>query len=84
MRTIIPELAATGENEVVNLYNDSLVAKSFAATRGLGKIRHLEVEPPWLQECLRHGKIAVQKIVGKDSVADVLTSTMVRMASRDC
>lgn len=58
---------------MVNSHTDSSVAKSFAARRGLGKMRHLEVKPLWLQECVRHGKIAVQKIAGSDSVADVLT-----------
>lgn len=72
MRAMLSVLRATGELEVVNLFTDSSVAKSSAATRGPEKMRHLEVNFRWLQECVGHGKIAIQKIAGTYNVAGVL------------
>ena len=59
--------------ELVRIWTDSSVAKSFVATRGLGKMRHLEVKLLFLQECLQHGRFEVGKVHGATNVADALT-----------
>jgi hypothetical protein len=59
--------------EVIKVFTDSSVAKSFVATRGLGKMRHLEVKLLWLQECVQRGRLKVGKVKGTNNVADILT-----------
>ena len=46
MQTLLGELGAVTE---LQLFLDSSAAKGFAATRGIGKMRHLEVKDLWLQ-----------------------------------
>lgn len=83
MRAMVAELLATDEPGAVSLHTGSSAAKSFAPTRGPGRMRHLEVKSLWLQERMRQGKVEVWKVAGANSVADILTSTMGRRASRD-
>ena len=52
---------------------DASVAKSLAARRGLGGIRHIEVNQLWLQEKVNDGTIEVEKVKGETNRADVLT-----------
>ena len=49
------------------------VANSLAARRGLGGIRHIEVNQLWLQEKVSDGTIEVEKVKGETNRADVLT-----------
>ena len=52
---------------------DSSSAKSFASTRGLGRMRHLEVIDLGLQALVKYGRVTLRKIPGSDNVSDVLT-----------
>ena len=52
---------------------DASVAKSLASRRGLGGIRHIEVNQLWLQEKVNKGTIEVEKVKGETNRADVLT-----------
>ena len=52
---------------------DASVAKSLASRRGLGGIRHIEVNQLWLQEKVNKGTIEVEKVKGEINRADVLT-----------
>ena len=52
---------------------DSSSAKSFASTRGLGRMRHLEVKDLWLQALVKDGRVTLRKIPGSYNVSDVLT-----------
>ena len=52
---------------------DASVAKSLAARRGLGGIRHIEVNQLWLQEKVNNGTIEIEKVKGEINRADVLT-----------
>ena len=55
---------------------DSSSAKSFAPTRGLGRMRHLEVKDLWLQALVKDGRVTLRKIPGSYSVSDVLSTPM--------
>ena len=73
VKTILNELGLTANVQMARVCTDSSVAKSFSATRGLGKMRHIDVKLLWLQEQVRSGRIAIEKIRGETNVADVLT-----------
>ena len=55
------------------LMTDSAAAKSFSSTRGLRRMRHVEVQDLWLQELVQKGRLHVLKINGLVNVADTLT-----------
>ena len=75
-KTVLEEL---GEKmELVVISTDSSAAKSFVATRGLGKMRHLEVKDLWMQELVRKGRLKVAKVRGDQNPADPLTKFLDR------
>ena len=55
------------------LATDASAAKAIAQRRGLGKVRHIEVNPLWLQEHVSNGIFEVIKVNGSDNPADMLT-----------
>ena len=67
------EMGTVTKLSIVQVFTDSSVAKSFVSTRGLGKMRHLEVKLLWLQECVQRGRLLVGKVSGKSNIADALT-----------
>ena len=73
MRTVMTEMGLSPQLKMVRISTDSSVAKSFVATRGLGKMRHLEVKFLWLQEIVQMGKVRVEKVSGATNIADALT-----------
>jgi len=62
-----------GIHAEVHMYTDSSAAKGIASRRGLGKVRHIEVNQLWLQDQVHSGKITLTKIAGTDNCADILT-----------
>ena len=56
----------------VNLSTDSSAAKGIASRRGLGRVRHVELNELWLQDQVARGRIAVHKIRGEDNFSDSL------------
>ena len=40
---------------------------------GVGSVRHLEVNPLWIQDRVRRGDIEIEKVGGKSNIADALT-----------
>ena len=60
-------------NKRLRIKTDASVAKSLASRRGLGGIRHIEVNQLWLQEKVNNGTIEVEKVKGEVNRADVLT-----------
>jgi hypothetical protein len=72
LKTVLEELDLKVSLHVL-AFTDSSVAKSFAATRGLGRMRHLSVKALWLQEAVQHGRLTVKKVRGPDNPADALT-----------
>ena len=52
---------------------DSLAAKSFFSQRGVGQMRHIEVQNLWLQEAICRGRVRIEKIRGDENPADPFT-----------
>ena len=57
----------------IRVKTDASVAKSMTTRRGLGGIRHIEVNQLWLQEKVNNGTIEIEKVKGETNRADVLT-----------
>ncbi len=65
--------ADLGGKLVVRMWIDSSSCKSIASRSGLGKLRHIEVKFPWLQDATRGGRLLIKKINGMQNPADPLT-----------
>ena len=52
---------------------DASAAKGIATRKGLGKVRHTDVNLLRLQDKVREGVLNVRKICGRDNGADTLT-----------
>ncbi len=52
---------------------DSSAAEGIASRKGLGKVRHLEVNQLWLQDKVANKEIRIVKVPGTENVADALT-----------
>ncbi len=57
----------------VVIQTDASAAKGIALRRGLGKVRHIEVNQLWVQDMVAKGKTKVQKIATSETLADHLT-----------
>ena len=57
----------------INLKTDANAAQGISMRRGIGKVRHLEVNQLWLQDKVRSGEIMVEKVGGKINISDALT-----------
>ena len=73
----IKKLAQSMLREMVNQTSlsasiDSLSAE-LASTRGLGRMRHLEVQDMWIQALVKDGRVTLRKTPGSYIVSDVLT-----------
>ena len=58
-------LSDFGLKASVQLNTDASAAKGIASRKGLGKIRHVEVQQLWLQDKVASGEIVVKKVDGK-------------------
>ena len=56
-----------------NTHTDASAAKGIATRKGLGKVRHIEVNQLWLQDKVSKGDIEVVKVQGDKNIADILT-----------
>ena len=61
---------------MVHLGTDSSAAKSFVCRRGLGRMRHLEIRDLWLQKEVADGKLEVDKVLGTENPADLMTKIL--------
>ena len=80
LKTILEEMGVEVSLLVISTDSstDSAAAKAFVSTRGLGRMRHLEVKDLWMQELVRDGRLRVAKIRGDRNPADVLTKYLDR------
>ena len=62
-----------GMGTKVKIHTDASAAKGIASRRGLGKVRHIEVNQLWVQEKVAKGEIDLIKIPGTENRADALT-----------
>ena len=73
MQAVMSELGLSPELTMMRVCTDSAAAKSFVSTRGLGRMRHIEVKLLWMQEAVRRGRLQICKVKGAANVADGLT-----------
>ena len=71
VKSMLADLGIKGKR--LRIKTDASVAKSLASRRGLGGIRHIEVNQLWLQEKVNKGEIEIEKVKGELNYADVLT-----------
>ena len=56
----------------VRIHSDACAAIGIARRRGFGKIQHLDVKDPWVQQNIRDRCVDLVNIVGNENPADVL------------
>ena len=69
-------------NRIV-IKTDASAAKGISMRRGIGQVKHIEVNQLWIQDKVRNGDIEVEKIPGKTNPADALTKEC-GVESLDC
>ena len=57
----------------MKVHSDATAAIGIARRRGLGKLRHLDVDDLWIQKRVRSGKIELCKVLGTKNHADFFT-----------
>ena len=62
----------------IQLFSDAVAAIGIARRRGAGKIRHLDCTDLWVQEKVRTGEVALEKIAGSLNPADLFTKYLAR------
>ena len=62
-----------GISKGICVKTDASAAKGIALRRGMGKIRHIEVNQLWLQGKVADGTVKIEKIAAENNVADHLT-----------
>ena len=60
-------------SEVIEINTDSSAALGIASRRGLGKVRHVELNQRWIQDKVANGEITIMKCPGIMNPADALT-----------
>jgi hypothetical protein len=60
----------------VKIWIDAKAALGIIGRQGLGKVRHIEVQDLWLQEKVRSKVFTVDKVAGKEDVADLMTKPL--------
>ena len=60
-----------GVNLGVSVSTDSSAAKGIANRRGLGKLRHIKLSEPWVQDLVAKGRITIYKIDGSENSSDI-------------
>ena len=70
MKSLINDL---GFKVKVRVHSDACAAIGMARRRGLGRVRHLDVEDLWVQSKVRDGHVDLVKVKGVDNPADILT-----------
>ena len=65
--------ADLGIKRQLRIHSDATAAIGIARRRGLGKLRHLDVEDLWVQHQVRSKKVDLVKVDGKVNPADIFT-----------
>jgi len=69
-------LADLGVDVRIKLKTDANAVKGISMRRGLGKVRHIDVNQLWLQDNIDKGQLDLEKVDGKRNLADALTKTV--------
>ena len=70
IRAMLQDLGVQAD---VAIMVDASAAVGITMRRGLGKIRHIELNELWLQDQVARGRVTMHKIDGKDNFSDSLT-----------
>ena len=62
----------------IKMWSDATAAIGIARRRGMGKIRHLDVMDLWVQEKFTSKAAAIDKVLGTENPADILTKYVER------
>ena len=65
-----------GQEMQPRVNSDSSAAIGITQRKGLGKLRHIRVQMLWVQDGLKRGEFALDKVDGADNVSDVLTKNV--------
>ena len=84
LQTIGAEIGMPELDKEITLETDSSAAKSFAARRGLGKMRHMEAPYLWLQGEVLNKSVKVLKVKGEENPADLLTKYLAEREILKC
>ena len=57
----------------IGVNTDASATKGMANRRGLGKVRHIAVNQLWIQDRVAKGDLTINKVNGKENIADNLT-----------
>ena len=58
----------------VRIHSDACAAIGIARRRGLGKIRHSDVEDLWVQQKISDRSVDLAKVLGAENPPDILTN----------
>ena len=62
------------------MFSDATAAIGIARRRGMGRIRHLDVTGLWVQEKFGSGAAKIDKVLGTENPADILTKHVDRQS----
>ena len=62
-----------GFDIAVRIHSDVCAAIGIACRRGLGQIKHLDVEDLWVQQKIRDRSVDLVEVLGAENPADILT-----------
>ena len=57
----------------IRMLSDATAAIGIARRRGMGRIRHIDVTDLWVQEKFATGAATIDKVLGSENPADILT-----------
>ena len=60
----------------IRISTDASAAKGIASRRGLGKVKHIELNQLWMQDKVCKGIIVVDKVRTEENIADALTKPL--------
>ena len=60
------------------IHTDSTAALGMVHRKGVGKVRHIEVQSLWIQDEVHRKMISVHKVGTRDNPADMLTKSLKR------
>ena len=79
---IVHLVEALGYQIRTRIYSDSQAAIAFAFKRGVGRQKHLDIRRLWIQDEVRHGRIALHFLESRDQYADLLTKPQPKILER--
>ena len=57
---------------------DATAAEGMLQRRGLGRLRHIDVQELWGQEAIKKGMFEIQRVASKENTSDIGTKPMQR------